>query len=121
MERNDNSAAMAAFIGEQAATQEERSAFDRKVAGHVAASALVKELEAVREQQGLSKAELGRRMGVKASVVSRLLAGQAVNPTLSTVADVADALGVYLEIQIKPQPCRARHVPIEVRAAPLAA
>lgn len=38
---------------------------------------------------------------------------------LSTVADVADALGVYIEMRVRLQPKRkeARHAPIEVLAA----
>jgi DNA-binding Xre family transcriptional regulator len=67
----------------------------------------------------LSKAELACRIGVKPSVVSRLLDGKGRNVQLDTIADVADALDVYIEMRVRPQPKRkqARHAPIEVLAA----
>ena len=67
----------------------------------------------------LSKAELARRIGVKPSVVSRLLDGKGRNVQLDTVADVADALDVSIEMRVRRQPKskQARHAPIEVIAA----
>lgn len=49
----------------------------------------------------------------------RLLDGKGRNVQLDTVADVADALDVYIEMRVRPQPKRkrARHAPIEVLAA----
>jgi len=45
--------------------------------------------------------------------------GKGRNVQLDTVADVADALDVYIEMRVRPQPKgkRARHAPIEVLAA----
>jgi hypothetical protein len=56
---------------------------------------------------------------VKPSVVSRLLDGKGRNVQLATIADVADALDVYIELRVRPQPKRkqSRHAPIEVLAA----
>jgi hypothetical protein len=61
-------------------------------------------------------------LGRTGSVVSRLLDGKGRNVQLDTVADVADvadALDVYIEMRVRPQPKRkqARHAPIEVLAA----
>lgn len=70
----------------------------------------------VRAGSQLSKAELARRIGVRPSVISRLLDGKGRNVQLDTVAD---ALDVYIEMRVRPQPKRkqARHAPIEVLAA----
>lgn len=45
--------------------------------------------------------------------------GKGRNVQLNTVADVADALDVYIEMRVRPQPKskQARHAPIEVLAA----
>jgi DNA-binding Xre family transcriptional regulator len=76
-------------------------------------------VDEVRAGSNISKAELARRVGVKPSVISRLLDGKGRNVQLDTVADVADALDVYIEMRVRPQPKskRARHAPIEVLAA----
>ena len=52
-------------------------------------------------------------------MISRLLDGKGRNVQLGTVADVADALDVYIEMRVHPQPKgkRPRHAPIEVLAA----
>jgi DNA-binding Xre family transcriptional regulator len=76
-------------------------------------------LDEVRAGSKISKAELARRVGVEPSVISRLLDGKGRNVQLDTVADVADALDVYIEMRLRPQPKgkRTRHPPIEVLAA----
>ena len=87
--------------------------------GTVAFAELLIALDKVRAGSKISKAELARRVGVKPSVISRLLDGKGRNVQLDTVADVADALDVYIEMRVRPQPKgkRARHAPIEVLAA----
>lgn len=55
------------------------------------------EVRRTRLEQGLSQAELARRMGVKAPYVAGLEAG-ARNLTLGQLANVADALGRGLDI-----------------------
>ena len=73
----------------------------------------------IRAGSKISKAELARRAGVKPSVISRLLDRKGRDVQLDTVADVADALEVYIEMRVRPQPKskRARHAPIEVLVA----
>lgn len=85
----------------------------------VAFAELLIALDEIRAGSNLSKAELARRVGVKPSVISRLLDGTGRNVQLDTVADVADALDVYIEMRVRPQPKRkgSRHAPIEVLAA----
>ena len=49
-------------------------------------------------QRGLSQAELARRIGLSRSVIARLEAG-GVEPRLTTLDRVAQALGVGLDVQ----------------------
>jgi len=115
MQKTPESAVVADFIGEHITTDEERAAFDRKVAKLIAQSDLLNALEEVRDAEELSKAEVARRVGTPSSVVSRLLSGRASNPTFGTLVDVVCALDVYLDIRVRPQPKRGeRHAPIEV-------
>jgi|SRR3972149_3174385 len=53
------------------------------------------------EREGVTKAELARRLGKTKGFVSQILAGGR-NLTLRTVADVTDALGHKINIQVLP-------------------
>jgi hypothetical protein len=69
----------------------------------------------------LSPTTAGRagQRGVAAGLVCSSSASKGRNVQLDTVADVADAPDVYIEMRVRPQPKgkRARHAPIEVLAA----
>jgi ribosome-binding protein aMBF1 (putative translation factor) len=58
-------------------------------------------IDARREEAGLSKAELAERVGAHRSAVRRLLTSEASNPTLKTVAELLDVLG--LELTLRPK------------------
>jgi DNA-binding Xre family transcriptional regulator len=118
-QRSKESAVFAELLAETFTTDEERAAHERKVAKLVAYAELLNIFDEVRAGSQLSKAELARRVGVKPSVISRLLDGKGRNVQLDTVADVADALDVYIELRVRPQPKRkqSRHAPIEILAA----
>jgi DNA-binding Xre family transcriptional regulator len=107
------------LLAETFMTDEERASYEREVAKRVAFAELLNIFDEIRASSHLSKAELARRIGVKPSVVSRLLDGKGRNVQLGTVADVVDALDFYIEIRVRPQPKRkqARHASIEVLAA----
>jgi len=62
--------------------------------------AIVNALDEIREQQGLSKAELARAIERDPAAVRRLLTAKQVNPTLGMVTDMAAALGY--EVVLKP-------------------
>jgi DNA-binding Xre family transcriptional regulator len=119
MQKSKESAVFADHLAKTFTTDEERVSYEREVAKLVAFAELLNIFDEVREGSELSKAELARRIGVRPSVVSRLLDGKGRNVQLDTVADVADALDVYIEMRVRPQPKRkqARHAPIEVLAA----
>jgi len=53
------------------------------------------------EKQGVSAAELARRIGSPRSTVHGLLSGRAKSPTLDTAVAIADALEVPLKDMIK--------------------
>jgi HTH-type transcriptional regulator/antitoxin HipB len=55
------------------------------------------EVRRLRMERGLSQQELAQRMGLPQSVIARLEAG-GVEPRLSTLDRVAQALGVQLEV-----------------------
>jgi HTH-type transcriptional regulator/antitoxin HipB len=67
------------------------------------------EVRRLRTQRGLSQQELAERMGVAQSVVARLEAG-GVEPRLSTLDRVAQALGVELEVHFQSGPTGGRAV-----------
>ncbi|MCL5077021.1 MAG: helix-turn-helix transcriptional regulator [Actinobacteria bacterium] len=59
--------------------------------------AVMRQLDSLREDAGMSKAELARMIGKNPSVVRRLFTAE-VNPELKTIAAIASALGARLEI-----------------------
>jgi predicted XRE-type DNA-binding protein len=119
MKQTDQSAVFADFLGKTYTGEEERAAFERDLAKLIASAKLLKQLEDIREAKQVTKAEVARRLGVKRPVVSRLLGGRGTVPNLGTIADVAEALDVYLDVRIKRQPRNGkRRAAIEVHEAP---
>lgn len=57
-------------------------------------SPLTLRLRELRERRGWSQAELGRRAGIAQSIVNRLESGQTRSPSLDTLEQLAQALGV---------------------------
>ena len=57
------------------------------------------ELKALRKRAGLTQAELARRAGVSQSLIARLEAGT-VNPRLSTLVRIYNALKSYIEEEV---------------------
>ncbi len=118
MKQTDQSAVFADFVDKTYTTAEERAFFERDLAKLVASAKLLKQLEGIREAKQMTKADVARRLGVKRPVVSRLLAGKGTVPNLGTIADIAEALDVYVDVRIKPQPRSGkRHAAIEVHEA----
>jgi predicted XRE-type DNA-binding protein len=115
MKQNDQSAVFADFLSKTYPHDAERAVFERDLAKLVASAKLLRQLEDIRESKQLTKAEVARRLGVKRPVVSRLLAGKGAIPNLGTIADVAEALDVYIDVRVKPQPRNGkRRASIEV-------
>lgn len=58
-------------------------------------------LQALREAQGMSQAELSRRSGVPQGVISYLENGKTPHPRIDTVLALASALGVTVDELIR--------------------
>jgi DNA-binding phage protein len=72
-----------------------------------ATDTLIRALEGARAGQGLTKAELARRISVKPEIVRRLLTDKDGNPTIDTVLKLVTALDFHIELV----PNRARNTP----------
>jgi|GraSoiStandDraft_45_1057281.scaffolds.fasta_scaffold287301_1 ribosome-binding protein aMBF1 (putative translation factor) len=80
-------------------TPELRERYDRTRAAVIQTRELLQQIDSERELAGLTKAALAERIGVDASVVRRLFSAEARNPTLRTVLEMADALGMQISIR----------------------
>lgn len=60
---------------------------------------VVRSLDAAREELGISKAELARRIGVRPESMRRLFSAPSPNPTLDTVVAVAQALQLTVRVE----------------------
>lgn len=69
---------------------------------------LIRKLDSARQAQGLSKAELARRVGVRPESIRRLFSASSPNPTVDTVIGVARALDLQVTIETKRPRSRAR-------------
>jgi DNA-binding phage protein len=63
-----------------------------------AVDGLVRALDQIREESGISKAELARAIDAKPEILRRLFTKEGANPTLQTVIDIATALGLELRL-----------------------
>ena len=107
------------FLDEQLQSPGDRAEFERRLAKVKSIAEVMHIIEEAREEAGLAKAEVARRMDRKPSAVSRLLAGNGANPTLDTVVDLADAVGLEMDVRFKRQPARPHdgYSPLKVHAA----
>jgi DNA-binding phage protein len=71
---------------------------------------LVQALDSVRIANGMSKAELARRISAKPAIVRRLFTSRSANPTMSTVIAVTKALGFHLTLVPNRKPPTRRRV-----------
>lgn len=76
-----------------------RHAYEKERQEIDAVDALVRALDATREEKGISKAELARRLGMKPELLRRLFTADAPNPTMATVLKIVTALDCKLSLQ----------------------
>lgn len=79
----------------------ERAEYDRAYAEARLAADVGERIRAARETAGLSQRDLATRMGTSQAAVARLEAG-GVGATLTTLHRVAVALGLELNIDLRP-------------------
>ena len=84
-----------------------RAAYEAARARIDAIDTIINELDDARERQGLSKAELARRAGTNDAVIRRLFSAGERNPTMRTVVEIAEALGLELQVTRPPRSRRA--------------
>jgi len=82
-----------------------RAAYEAARARIDAIDAIINQLDDARERQGMSKAELARRAGTNDAVIRRLFSEGERNPTMRTVIEIAEALGLELQVA---RPARTR-------------
>lgn len=78
--------------------QESRAVNERAAREIAQTDAVVRQLDALRVDLGISKAELARRVNRNASTVRRLFTAIQVRPELPFVVALADALGADLRV-----------------------
>jgi DNA-binding phage protein len=84
-----------------------RAEFERQRRTIEAIDAIVNELDALRDQRRMSKADLARAIDKNPAAVRRLLTASG-NPELRTVVAMADALGAELKLVPKSRTQQAR-------------
>lgn len=85
---------------------EYRLAYEQAARELAQTDAVIRELDSLRADLGISKAELARRVNRNASSVRRLFTASQVRPELPLIAALADALGA--ELRVVPRTARAR-------------
>jgi len=85
------------FLDGQLADPAFKAGFEKKLAKVKSIAEVLRLVEQARERDGIPKAEIARRMRRRPEAISRLLAGQGSNPTLDTLIDLIDAIGLELD------------------------
>jgi ribosome-binding protein aMBF1 (putative translation factor) len=85
---------------------EYRQAYDRASREIAQTDAVIRQLDSMRADLGMSKAELARRINRNASSVRRLFTANQVRPELPLIVALADALGA--EVRVVPRTAEAR-------------
>lgn len=106
------------FLEGQLADPSFRAGFEKKLAKVKSIAEVLRVIELVRERKNIPKAELARRMERKPEAISRLLRGEGSNPTLDTLIDLVDAIGLELDIRIRRQPAKpgGKYSPLKVHS-----
>jgi hypothetical protein len=80
-----------------------RAAYERAAREIEQTDEVIRALDALRVDLGISKAELARRIDRNASSIRRLFTAQRARPELPLVAAIADALGAEVRVVPKTQ------------------
>ena len=75
-----------------------RAEYERAAREAAQTDAVIRQLDALRADLGLSKAELARRVNRNASSVRRLFTASQVRPELPLIVALTDALGAELRV-----------------------
>jgi transcriptional regulator with XRE-family HTH domain len=83
-----------------------REAYERAAREISQTDQVIRELDSLRVDLGISKAELARRIGRNASSIRRLFTASHARPELPLVAAIADALGAEVRVVAKRGPAK---------------
>ena len=75
-----------------------RKRFEEGLARTEAIDAIIRALDEARVDLGMSKAEVARRIDMQPATLRKLFTSEQANPTLKTVAALAEALGLRLQL-----------------------
>lgn len=106
------------YFDRQMQDPEVRSAYEAARARIDMIDSLVRALDRAREEQGLSKADLARRIGAEPAAVRRLLTAPKPNPTMATFVSAADALSLEVKVTKKARRSRVTKTGARPRAIP---
>lgn len=87
-----------ALLAHESRDPEFARAYAAESARIAAIDTIINTLDEARGLEKMSKAALARAIGADPSTVRRLLSSESVNPTLSTIAEVAAALGMKVTL-----------------------
>jgi ribosome-binding protein aMBF1 (putative translation factor) len=90
---------------------EYRAAYDRAAGEIQQIDEVIRALDELRVDLGMSKAELARRIDRNASSIRRLFTAQQARPELGLVAAIADALGAEVRVVPKAKAPNGRNRP----------
>jgi ribosome-binding protein aMBF1 (putative translation factor) len=79
-----------------------RERYDQTRRAFTVTRTILQAIEDERERTGLTKADLAQRVGLQPSAVRRLLTAGTSNPTLRTVTELLDAVGLELTLRRRP-------------------
>ncbi len=96
------------FFDEQMRDTKFREGYEKIRSEIEVVDGLVRALDTVRVDLGLSKAELARRIAAEPAMIRRLFTADQANPTLATVVKIAEALGCDLILIPKASPAPKR-------------
>jgi ribosome-binding protein aMBF1 (putative translation factor) len=91
---------------ERARDPEFRAAYERAAGAIAQTDDIIRTLDELRVEMGVSKAELARRIDRNASSIRRLFTAQQARPELPLIAEIAEALG--LRIAVVPESAEAK-------------
>jgi ribosome-binding protein aMBF1 (putative translation factor) len=80
-------------------TEADRQQYEQTKRTVIFVRQLLQRIDAERERAGLTKADLAERIGASPASVRRLFTSPSANPTLRTVVELFDALGLEVQVQ----------------------
>ena len=91
------------YLSKRHPAGEARQAFEHEVRAITAAAQLIASVEELRNSMNVSKSQVARRLGKQLSAISRSLTSDDSNPTVVTLLEMLDAMGVKVEVTVGPR------------------